>query len=148
MSVQGSDPSAVVKRILWISLKVFLVFIGVILFYFLMAWSLSKIRVNRDFVNETNGIEIFVRTNGVHCDVIVPVKTKIKDWYDELQPSQLSFVNENFAYIAFGWGDKGFYLETPKWSELKISTALKALFFLSSTAMHVNWWREAPPGGR
>ena len=137
-----------VKHILRICLRVFLVFVGILVFYFLMAWALGKIRVNKDFANETNGIQIYVRTNGVHCDVLVPVRTGMKDWLHELQPVHLPFVNDQFKYLAFGWGNKGFYLETPGWSDLKVSTAFKALFFMSTSAMHVSWWREAPAEGK
>ena len=45
-------------------------------------------------------------------------------------------------YIAFGWGDKGFYLETPTWDDLKFSTAFKAAFALSSSAIHATFYRQ------
>ena len=44
-------------------------------------------------------------------------------------------------YLAFGWGDKGFYLDTPEWSDLKASTAFKAVFGLSSSAMHTTFYK-------
>jgi uncharacterized protein (TIGR02117 family) len=43
-----------------------------------------------------------------------------------------------------GWGDKGFYIDTPTWEDLKASTAFKAAFGLGSTAMHISF-RKAPP---
>ena len=43
-------------------------------------------------------------------------------------------------YLAFGWGDKGFYLDTPKWSDLKASTAAKAAFYLGTSAMHTRYY--------
>jgi uncharacterized protein (TIGR02117 family) len=39
-----------------------------------------------------------------------------------------------------GWGDRGFYLETPTWSDLKFSTAFNAVFYRGSTAMHVSFY--------
>ena len=42
-------------------------------------------------------------------------------------------------YLAFGWGDKGFYLDTPEWSDLKASTAFKAAFALGNSAMHTTF---------
>jgi uncharacterized protein (TIGR02117 family) len=41
------------------------------------------------------------------------------------------------AYLAFGWGDRGFYLTTPSWADLRLSTALGALTGLDSTVIHV-----------
>ena len=42
-----------------------------------------------------------------------------------------------YTHVAIGWGDKGFFLETPTWDKLKVSTALNALFFPSDSCMHV-----------
>lgn len=39
-----------------------------------------------------------------------------------------------------GWGDKGFYLETPTWAELKASVAFKAVTGLSTTAIHATFY--------
>ena len=49
-------------------------------------------------------------------------------------------------YLAFGWGDKGFYLNTPEWSDLKASTALNAAFGLSSSAMHTTFYKIMKEG--
>jgi len=46
-------------------------------------------------------------------------------------------------YVAFGWGDKQFYINTPEWKDLTIKTAFKALFLKSETAMHVTCYRNS-----
>ena len=74
---------------------------------------------------------IFVQSNGVHTDVIIQ-----KELLPPLFIKQLN-LNSNTNYYAFGWGDKGFYLDTPEWKDLKVSTAINAMFFPSQTAMHV-----------
>jgi uncharacterized protein (TIGR02117 family) len=51
-------------------------------------------------------------------------------------------------YIAFGWGDKGFYLKTPTWADLKASTVFKAAFGLSSAAMHTTFYDKLKEGKR
>ncbi|NQW43150.1 MAG: DUF2459 domain-containing protein [Bacteroidetes bacterium] len=38
--------------------------------------------------------------------------------------------------MAFGWGDKGFYLKTPTWADLKFSKAFKASSGLGNSAIH------------
>ena len=51
--------------------------------------------------------------------------------------------NDTLAqYVSFGWGDKGFYLETPTWADLKFSTAFKAMFYLDKTAIHSSFYRK------
>lgn len=50
------------------------------------------------------------------------------DWSQKIPFSQTKGKSTDFNYIAFGWGDKGFYLDTPTWADLKFSTAFKAAF--------------------
>ena len=46
-------------------------------------------------------------------------------------------IRDQVKYVAFGWGDKAFYLETPTWDELRWNVAIRAAFVKSETAMHV-----------
>ena len=110
--------------------------------YFFFAWLLAKIPVNTDFKQAENGVEIYIKSNGVHTDIIVPTKTEYMDWTTQLKPED--FKQTALNYIAFGWGDKGFYLNTPTWADLTFSTAFKAMFWLSSSAMHVTYYSNAP----
>lgn len=107
------------------------------------AYGLSKITVNKDNSTSINdSIEIFVATNGVHTDIVLPLTNDLIDWKNFVNPEYTKSGYDNYRYVAFGWGDKGFYLETPTWAELKFKTAFKALFFLSSSAMHVSFYRN------
>lgn len=112
-----------------------------LLVYFACVLFLSDLTYNSDFKQcDRNSVEIFVRSNGVHTDIILPAKNDQKDWRTFVHPSDAVQGDVSSKYIAFGWGDKGFYLNTPKWSDLKFSTAFKAAFFLSTTAMHVGFY--------
>ncbi|RED26496.1 uncharacterized protein (TIGR02117 family) [Flavobacterium cutihirudinis] len=109
---------------------------------------ISKITVNSDVakVEEQNAIPIYILSNGVHTDIVVPVKNEIKDWRNEIQFSQTQSKDSLMNFIAFGWGDKGFYLDTPEWSDLKASTAFKAAFGVSSSAMHTTFFKQLREG--
>jgi uncharacterized protein (TIGR02117 family) len=48
-------------------------------------------------------------------------------------------------YVGFGWGNKEFYLTTPEWSDLKFSTAIKALFFFGPVAIHATFYKYLIP---
>jgi uncharacterized protein (TIGR02117 family) len=41
------------------------------------------------------------------------------------------------AYIAIGWGDLGFYQDTPRWRDLTARTAFRAFAGLGPTTLHV-----------
>jgi uncharacterized protein (TIGR02117 family) len=64
------------------------------------------------------------------------------DWNTIVPFENTDSKDTTFQYASFGWGDKGFYLETPNWSDLKFSVAFKAMFHLGSSAMHVTFYKE------
>jgi len=129
-----------VVSILYKSIKYVFV---ILILYAITALVCTFITVNNSFTEAENGVEIFIRSNGVHTDIVVPVKESVKDWRQELTGLRKYNVNQ-IRYVAFGWGDKGFYLHTPTWSDLKVSTALKAAFWLSTSAMHVTYYPRKP----
>lgn len=118
-----------------------LLFIGL---YFLTAWLCTFFRSNENADNSRGEVEIFIQTNGVHTDIIMPVVCGTHDWREHFDPAQAEEADSLCPYMAIGWGDKGFYLETPTWGDLKFSTAFKALFWLGSGAMHVTWYDHRP----
>jgi uncharacterized protein (TIGR02117 family) len=118
--------------------------IGLLMLYFLMALILGLTPVNRDFAPPAEGgIEIFVASNGLHTDIVVPVLTPFQDW-SKLIPYDHFAGIDTASYIAFGWGDKGFYIETPTWDDLTVTTALRSLFWPTEAAMHTEYFRGEP----
>lgn len=112
--------------------------------YLLCAFALSRIPVNTDFTSSSTGVAIYIESNGVHTDIVVPAKHDVIDWTAKLPYRDFEKADSSFKYIGFGWGDKGFYLDTPTWADLKFSTAFEAVFFLGSTAMHVTYKKQPP----
>ena len=114
-----------------------------ICFYFVVAFVLSSVPVNADFKEcEKEAVEIHILTNGVHTDLVLPYRNQYMDWSKWVNPSQTKSGDSSAVNVAFGWGDKGFYLETKTWDELKFSTAIKAVFYLGSSAMHVSFYQK------
>jgi uncharacterized protein (TIGR02117 family) len=116
-----------------------LAFIIFAIIYASLAMGLAHVPVNRNYQAppiSTRTIDIYVRSNGVHTDIIVPARSSTIDWYTWI-PAQSLGKHHTLPYMSFGWGDRGFYLETPEWKDLKASTAILAMTGLSRTAMHV-----------
>ncbi len=128
-------------RLLRIAVRALIGTIAFIVLYLLAAWSLPMITVNNDARQPANGTLIFIRSNGVHTDLVLPLRNAQKDWTRELSFTHTAS-RDTSMYVAFGWGDKGFYLETPTWADLKASTAIKAMFWMSTSAMHVTYHKE------
>ena len=91
-------------------------------------------------------IEIYLLTNGVHTDVVVPVKNEVFDWSKQVKFTDTKAKDSTAQFMAIGWGDRGFYLETPTWSDLKVNTALNAATGLSSSALHITFYKSLKEG--
>ncbi len=128
-----------IRRIARVLIKVLLGVVGFVLLYGLAVWLLPLFGVNADYSEPAAGELVYIRSNGVHTDIILPLRTPIKDWTADLLFSNTASGDSGFTHMAFGWGDKGFYLETKEWADLKASTAFKAMFGLSGAAMHVTF---------
>lgn len=127
-----------IRKFLFATLKVIGAFILLIIIYLASAFGLSYLSVNSDFIPcEKDAVEIYILTNGVHTDLVLPFQNQYKDWSAFVNPATTKSGKPSAVNVAFGWGDKGFYLNTKTWNDLKFSTAFNAMFYLSTSAMHV-----------
>jgi hypothetical protein len=117
--------------------------VGAAALYYGVAQVLSRIPVAAVPTTEPATVPFFVRSNGVHTDLVVPVKSSFIDWSQQLPFSNTQANDTTYHFVGIGWGDKGFYLETPTWAELKPRTAIRAGFWLSTTLIHATYYREA-----
>ena len=117
-------------------------FIAFILLYLLTAYCLSRLTVNKE-PGQSGDMAIYIKTNGVHTDIVVPIKNELADWSKEIRFANTHLPDtSNMKWLAMGWGDKGFYLQTPTWADLKFSTAFKAAFALGTTAIHTTFYND------
>ena len=123
-------------------LKYIAIFVLSLVTYLLIVTLLSFVSVNEDLVENQKEIPIYILTNGVHTDIVLPIKNEYHDWTSQLKFEHTKSNDTTYQFVALGWGDKGFYLETPTWADLKASTAVKAASGLSSSAMHVTFYKS------
>lgn len=132
------------RKLLKIAGFSFLSILFLIGLYVLTALIFSMIPVNSQ--PKANGsISIFILSNGVHTDIVVPGKTPEINWYKKIKfmaPNQ----DHIMKYIGFGWGDKEFYLKTPTWSDLKFKTAFQAIFGAGGAAIHTTFYKTVKVG--
>lgn len=122
--------------------KLILGFVGFLLIYVLCAFLLPKIAVNSDLSEEEKSIPVYILSNGVHTDIVLPVKNHLFDWTKQVKFEHTIAKDTTAQLVAFGWGDKGFYLETPTWADLKFSTAFKAATGFSTSAVHTTFYKK------
>jgi len=125
-----------------------LALLGLLLLYGAAALLLPLVAVNGDWVAPQSGVEVIVVSNGVHTDLVLPAVAGGVDWSRHFPRSDFAEVDERYGWISFGWGSRDFYLETPTWSDLRLSTALRSVSGLAATALHVSWYWRPPEGDR
>jgi uncharacterized protein (TIGR02117 family) len=133
------------KKVLKIILFTILTPIVLVALYLFSAWGLSRISVAAE-PSANNNIPMYILTNGVHTDLVVPVRNAQIDWSKSILFENTIGRDTKAQWIAFGWGDKGFYLETPTWADLKFSTAFKAATGLSTAAIHATYYHGLREG--
>ena len=106
--------------------------------YLLAALLLGAIPANVAWQEPGQGVTIFVRTNGVHTWIVVPKVNAVMDWRPYAPGEHLRDPRWGAAdHLAFGYGNREFYLNTPTWADLSPRTAALALFGTGPSLLHV-----------
>ncbi|MFC4635207.1 DUF2459 domain-containing protein [Dokdonia ponticola] len=120
--------------------KRFLKIIGYILVipmvYIVISLILTYIPVSEKIEGAQKKHLIYLTTNGVHSDIVLPKNLMIP----ALLKDQKYHPKEQF--FAYGWGEENFYINTPTWGDLTFSTAFRAAFLKSKTLVHVTRYRS------
>ena len=83
-------------------IKWFLYFLLIPVTYIIISLILSSITVDRIVNTESSEKLIYLNTNGVHLDIVIPIEN-----VDSLVLSGIKY-NRNEKYLSFGWGDENF----------------------------------------
>jgi uncharacterized protein (TIGR02117 family) len=129
----------VFKSILWFfgGLIAFFILYGIIAFF------ASRITVEGKS-EKGEKVQIYLMQSGVHTDFLVPVKNEEMDWTDVFPRENTKLNDTNTRYLAIGWGDKNFYMNTPEWSDLTFKTAIFCMTGLGTAAIHSTYYYDVP----
>lgn len=127
------------KKVFKVLVYIFVALIIVSFIYWLSERVLSRMSAHRETSALPKEITVYIMSNGVHTDLVFPVKNNQIDWADLFPLSNNKGKDTTYSYLGIGWGDKGFYLNTPEWKDLKVSTALVAATGIGETALHVTY---------
>ncbi len=126
----------VLGRLAYASLVVLLAFGVAVLF--------GLLPVNRHFKNSASGIQVTVYVDAAHSEVIVPLTTAVRDWRPWFSPSDFRGVTGKETHVAFGWGDREFFLNTPRWEDVRADLTAWSMLWPTGTVMHVSLM-DPPP---
>lgn len=106
--------------------------------YLLAALILGLVPANVAWSEPRQGVTVYLRTNGVHTWIVVPKVTPVIDWRRYAPGEHLGDPRWGAAdHVAFGYGNREFYLNTPTWADLSPRTAALALFGSGPSLLHV-----------
>ena len=88
--------------------------------------------------------DVYLLKSGPHTDFFVKAKTEVHDWTLDFPYINNADPDTTLPWLAIGWGDKGFYLNTPTWADLTVSTAVSAATGLGTAGIHATYYYTVP----
>ena len=98
----------------------------------------SVMPVNRGWTEPADGTTIYIADNGVHADIIMPVRVGGLDWTRTIPNRDFAAADPNARWIAFGSGEQRVYLDTPTWWDITPGTLWSGLAG-GKRVMHVEY---------
>mgnify|MGYP006146350975 CR=1 FL=1 len=121
--------------------------VALVIFYAGAGFVGSAVPVNSQWKQAEQGIRIYVIDNGIHTDLVLPASVEGVVWDDLVRPEHLADPTRAAAsHLAFGWGDRDFYLNTPTWWDVNPIRIARAFVGAGATVVHVSHIAEPQPG--
>ncbi len=79
---------------------------------------------------------ILLLSNPIHTDIALPATPDVLKEFGFVSEGGLELDYPGVQWVIFGWGSRRFYVETPRWADLKPGPVVAALT-LDSSVMHV-----------
>ncbi len=122
--------------------------VSAVLLFALVAWIGSSIGRGVDWTEpvaaDERTIEIMVGSNGIHTEIAMPLVTAEKDWRAVFPASDIVASDQPYTHVAVSWGERSFFLETPEWTDLTLSTAVGAMTGGEAVLHVAHYVRPAP----
>lgn len=128
-----------VRQILKVIAIASVVPVGLVVLYVAVAHMLVFFPANKAAGEGNAAVPAFISTNGVHAEFVFPVRSPGMDWTQIFPLRQFPPGSRETAFIALGWGDREFYLNTPHWEDLTAGRALGALSGRNRSLIHVTY---------
>lgn len=93
----------------------------------------------------TGDIEVYVRGDAVHAEFVFPIRNQIMDWSSLMPATDFRSPPADASHASFGWGEREFYLKTPRWLNFDLAVGSKAVSYSENTVLHV--YRLGSPHG-
>jgi uncharacterized protein (TIGR02117 family) len=115
--------------------------------YFLAALVGSLIPTNANWREPTDGVPLFVETNGVHVSLIVPMAAAGEDLSDLIRPEHLANRDLYGTHAMIGWGHGRVYRNAQTWGDVRSGDIASAIFGSDDTTLHIYHLSDPQPTG-
>ncbi|MEA3059260.1 MAG: hypothetical protein QOE50_672, partial [Sphingomonadales bacterium] len=110
----------------WVA-RAFGLLLAVPALYLVAALIGSLVPVNRSWTEPAEGVTVYLASNGIHADIVMPVTAQGLDWGRVVPKSDMTASDPGARWIAFGSGEERVYLNTPTWWDITPRTIWSAL---------------------
>lgn len=93
-----------------------------------------------------DGITVFVISNGFHTDLFLPIAEAGVDLRGAFPLDRFANDASSATFLAFGWGERDFYMATPGLADFDVGLAIRALFGGGPTVIKVGNYLTPRPG--
>jgi uncharacterized protein (TIGR02117 family) len=87
----------------------------------------SLIPVNARWDEPEGGTLIYLRSNGIHVDIVMPAEAHGLDWRPLIPARHFADAPASPRWFGFGAGERRVYLDTPTWKDITPGTVWAAL---------------------
>lgn len=115
-----------------------------LLAYLLVASLLSAIFPLHSLDTDEAGVDVLLVSNGLHVDLGLPLHHPDTPPWVKTAQARIDPVQHGPSYdhVLLGWGDRNFYLNTPRWSDMRLANAWEALFGSEASVVHAVFIRS------
>jgi len=92
-------------------------------------------------------VPVFVRSNGVHTDIVMPARAAGLDCHRLVPPGHVQSPSGAGEWVAIGTGERETFLNTPRWRDIRVRT-LGRFVFGGELLLHVEHVDAPRPGPR
>ncbi|HVL78550.1 MAG TPA: TIGR02117 family protein [Sphingomicrobium sp.] len=119
--------------------------VTIALAYFAAALAGALIPRNAGWQEPDQGVTFYIWDNGVHVDLVLPAEAAGVNLHELASPDHVEGAVDAPQWVALGWGQREFYLETPTWGDLTPRNALRAVTG-GDSLMRVSHHERRPSG--
>lgn len=113
-------------------------FFALIACYFTLFFVLAPFTIDKINTSAAARHEVIIIPEGIHTDILLPIRSKTIDWGKELYLENDLKVDTFQTHLKFGYGDKNFFLQTKNWGDLTAKTLFRTIFGINEGAIHIN----------